>query len=57
MLQFLRPRETGELQEDLGLTLITTVPNAAVRAGNVNPAVRPYLDLYPMPNGADCAAS
>jgi hypothetical protein len=41
------------LQEDLGLTLITTVPNAAERAGNVNPAIRPYLDLYPMPNGAD----
>jgi hypothetical protein len=41
------------LQEDLGLTLITTVPTAAARAGNVNPAVRPYLDLYPMPNAPD----
>jgi hypothetical protein len=41
------------LQEDLGLTLITTVPSAAVRGGSVNAAVRPYLDLYPMPNGAD----
>jgi hypothetical protein len=41
------------LQEDLGLTLITTVPNAAVRAGRVNAAVKPYLDLYPMPNGAE----
>jgi hypothetical protein len=41
------------LQEDLGLTLITTVPNAAARAGNVSAAVRPYLDLFPMPNGAD----
>src|SRR5262249_5099917 len=43
------------LQEDLGLTLITTVPSAAVRAGAVNAAIRPYLDLYPMPNGADLA--
>jgi len=41
------------LQEDLGLTLITTVPSAATRAGTVNPSVRPYLDLYPLPNGAD----
>jgi hypothetical protein len=41
------------LQEDLGLTLITTVPTAAVRAGAVNPSVKPYLDLYPLPNGAD----
>jgi hypothetical protein len=41
------------LQEDLGLTLITTVPSAAVRAGAVSAAVRPYLDLYPAPNGAD----
>src|SRR4029077_13042855 len=41
------------LQEDLGLTLITTVPTLAARAGTVNAAVRPYLDLYPMPNGAD----
>src|SRR5262249_29235684 len=42
------------LQEDLGLTLITTVPTAAARAGaTVNPAVQPYLDLYPLPNGAD----
>jgi Carboxypeptidase regulatory-like domain/TonB-dependent Receptor Plug Domain/TonB dependent receptor len=41
------------LQEDLGLTLITTVPSAAVRLGTVNPAVKPYLDLYPMPNGAE----
>src|SRR5713226_815786 len=41
------------LQEDLGLTLIGTVPKAAVRGGNVGAAVRPYLDLYPMPNGAD----
>ena len=41
------------LQEDLGLTLITFVPTAAVRAGAVSPVVKPYLDLYPLPNGAD----
>jgi hypothetical protein len=39
------------LQEDLGQTIITAVPTAAVRTGAVNPAVRPYLDLYPLPNG------
>src|SRR5712691_13508068 len=41
------------LQEDLGQTVITAVPTAAARAGVLNPAVRPYLDLYPLPNGRD----
>src|SRR5262249_49358173 len=41
------------LQEDLGLTLITFVPTQVARSGNVNPAVKPYLDLYPVANGAD----
>ena len=41
------------LQEDLGTTVITAVPTAAARMGLVNPAVRPYLDLYPLPNGPD----
>jgi hypothetical protein len=41
------------LQEDLGTTLITTVPTAAARAGTVNPSVQPYLNLYPLPNGAN----
>src|SRR6266550_8232001 len=41
------------LQEDLGTTVITAVPTAAARAGAVNPLVRPYLDLYPLPNGRD----
>src|SRR3989449_10274509 len=41
------------LQEDLGQTIITAVPTAAARAGAVNPAVKPYLDLYPLPNGRD----
>jgi hypothetical protein len=44
------------LQEDLGQTVITAVPTAVARAGVVNPAVRPYLDLYPMPNGRDLGA-
>ena len=39
------------LQDDLGTTVITAVPTAAARTGFVNPAVRPYLDLYPLPNG------
>ena len=29
------------------------MPNAAIRAGTVNPSVKPYLDLYPIPNGPD----
>jgi len=41
------------LQEDLGITLTTTVPSAAARAGVVSPIVRPYLDLYPLPNGQE----
>jgi hypothetical protein len=41
------------LQEDLGQTVITAVPTAAARVGNINPAVQPYLDLYPLPNGRD----
>jgi hypothetical protein len=41
------------LQEDLGQTVITAVPTSGARAGAVNPAVRPYLDLYPLPNGRD----
>ena len=41
------------LQEDLGQTIITAVPTLAARAGLVNPLVKPYLDLYPLPNGRD----
>ena len=48
------------LRETLGRTLIAVVPTAAARQGilptfqvNVNPVVRPYLDLYPLPNGRD----
>jgi carboxypeptidase family protein/TonB-dependent receptor-like protein len=41
------------LQEDLGQTVVTAVPTAGARAGVVNAAIRPYLDLYPLPNGRD----
>ncbi len=44
------------LQEDLGTTQITTVPTAAVRTGAlgpVSPVVKPYLDLYPLPNSRE----
>ena len=41
------------LQEDLGHDADHDRADAAARAGTVNPAVKPYLDLYPLPNGAD----
>lgn len=44
------------LQEDLGITTTTFVPNDAARAGTfapIAPSVVPYLDLYPRPNGGD----
>lgn len=44
------------LVERLGLTQVTTVPTAAARSGAsgaINPIVRPYLDLLPLPNGAE----
>lgn len=57
---------TGEwLRESMGVTQVTTVPSVAARAGAlldpqrpgetvaVNPAVRPFLDLFPVPNGPD----
>ncbi len=46
------------LRERLGRTIGTFVPDANARQGilpsgtvTVNPAIRPYLDLYPLPNG------
>ncbi len=44
------------LQEDLGVTTTTFTPNQAARSGAlfpINPVVVPYLNLYPVPNGAD----
>lgn len=57
---------TGEwLRESMGLTRVTIVPSAGARAGelpdptnrgstiSVAPSVRPFLDLFPVPNGDD----
>ncbi len=48
------------LRERLGLTKIARVPSRAGRNGElpgrrvpVNPLIRPFLDLYPLPNGRD----
>jgi hypothetical protein len=48
------------LREQLSRTMVANVPTAAAREGRlpsgtvvVNPVVRPYLDLWPMPNGRD----
>lgn len=48
------------LRENLGQTISTVVPDLAARSGNipggsvtVNASVRPYLDEYPLPNGAN----
>ena len=41
------------LRENLGRTVRSVVPSAAVRLGQVHPAVRPFLDEFPLPNGPD----
>jgi hypothetical protein len=48
------------LREDLPLTRLAAVPTAAARAGilpsgvvTVDPLVKPYLALWPLPNGRD----
>ncbi|HZN09555.1 MAG TPA: TonB-dependent receptor [Pyrinomonadaceae bacterium] len=55
------------LREVLGLSAVTVVPSASVHKGclpdasapnglrciGVNPKIQPYLDLLPLPNGAD----
>lgn len=46
------------LQEDLSTTTLTTVPSEAARSGAlfpINPVVRPYLEMYPLPNGRQLA--
>ena len=46
------------LRQDRGLTTIATVPSRATRARtDINPATRPYLLLYPEPNGAETGAT
>ena len=39
------------LRERLGRTITSEVPELSVRQGFVDPAVRPYLDEFPLPNG------
>jgi hypothetical protein len=44
------------LREQLGKTVSTVVPNLAARSGAVAPinaAVRPFLEEFPLPNGAE----
>ena len=45
------------LRERLGQTNIFTVPSASVRAGLVAAAIRPWLEAYPLPNGAALGAT
>ena len=40
------------LRESLGLTNIFTVPSQAVRSGVVDARIRPFLESFPLPNGA-----
>ncbi|HWS53871.1 MAG TPA: carboxypeptidase regulatory-like domain-containing protein, partial [Pyrinomonadaceae bacterium] len=39
------------LRENLGRTVSTVVPDLASRSGPVHPAIRPFLDEFPLPNG------
>jgi hypothetical protein len=39
------------LHERLGQTNLFTVPSASVRQGTVAPAIKPFLDSFPLPNG------
>jgi hypothetical protein len=39
------------LHEQLGETNLFTVPSASVRQGTVAPAIKPFLDSFPVPNG------
>ena len=41
------------LRERLGRTIQTVVPDRASRSGVVDPAIRPFLDEFPLPNGAN----
>ncbi|MBI2817466.1 MAG: TonB-dependent receptor [Acidobacteria bacterium] len=39
------------LRERLGQTNIAFVPDASIHQGSAAPSTRPYLDLFPLPNG------
>lgn len=46
------------LRQDRGYTSISRVPSRATRNRfDINPAVRPYMGLYPEPNGLESGAS
>ena len=46
------------LRQDKGRTLVSRVPSTATRnRADINAAVRPFLLLYPAPNGAETGAS
>jgi hypothetical protein len=46
------------LRQDRGVTTIATVPSRATRARtDVSPVIRPYLLLYPEPNGRETGAT
>src|SRR5437762_7580189 len=46
------------LRQDRGLTTIATVPSRATRArSDISPVTRPYLVLYPEPNGRETGAT
>ena len=46
------------LRQDRGVTTIATVPSRATRARtDINPATKPYLLLYPEPNGRETGAT
>jgi hypothetical protein len=46
------------LRQDRGVTTIATVPSLATRARtDISPVTRPYLLLYPLPNGKETGAT
>ena len=46
------------LRQDRGLSLVARVPSRATRSRtDIDPAVRPYLLMYPEPNGPETGAS
>ncbi len=46
------------LRQEKGLSLVARVPSRATRARtDISPITRPYLDLYPLPNGIETGAS
>ena len=46
------------LRQDRGLTSISRVPSRATRSrSDIHPSIRPYLMLYPEPNGEETGAS